>query len=64
MIERVLLAIRAVVTVAYKGNILLWTKGFGAAWNRISLTEKFIWLFFLSNTIALITVIEFLLMKK
>lgn len=52
------------VKMAVSGNVYLWTKAFGQAWNRISLTEKCIWIFFIGNTIAVITLLEMLLMKK
>ena len=52
------------VGTAIRGNKLLWTKGFGVAWNRIDLVEKFTWIFFFANTIALITLIELLLTKR
>lgn len=52
------------VGTAIQGNKILWTKAVGMAWDRISLTEKLIWIFFLGNTIALITLIEMIALGK
>jgi len=33
-------------------------------WGQLTLTEKLVWFFFLNQTIAIITIIEILLLKK
>jgi hypothetical protein len=33
-------------------------------WNQLTLTEKLVWFFFLNQTIAIITLIEIIVLKK
>jgi len=33
-------------------------------WEQLSLTEKLVWFFFLNQTIAIITLIEIIILKK
>lgn len=54
-------AVRA-VRRAVIGNIFLWTRAFGTAWDNLSLWDKCIWLLFFSNTIAVVTLLEYLVL--
>jgi len=43
-----------------KFNWLVWTKYFDAAWAKTPLDEKLIWIMFLSHTLSILTIIQFL----
>lgn len=44
-------------------NRLLWQKTFWDAWEPLPLLEKFTWIFFINNIVALITLIEVLFLR-
>jgi len=44
-------------------QLVFWTFLVPRAWDRISLIEKFSWLFFVTNTIAILTVFEVIALK-
>ena len=48
---------------AVRFNIILWREEFWRAWESLPLDRKLIWLFFIGQTIAIITLIEFFLLK-
>lgn len=52
------------ITLSVSLNKQLWTGLFGRAWDSLRLDEKLIWLAFVSNTICIFTLIEFLFLKK
>lgn len=41
-------------------NQLIWTRYFDRAWARTPLSEKLTWLLFLTNTLAIITLLQIL----
>lgn len=41
-------------------NITLWKQTFWEAWEELPLDQKAVWIFFITNTIAVITLIEML----
>jgi len=45
-------------------NIELWGKTFWREWDVLRTDKKLIWLLFVNQTIAVLTLIEFLLLKK
>ena len=45
-------------------NIELWGKTFWQEWEVLRTDKKLIWLLFVNQTIAVLTLIEFLLLKK
>ncbi len=45
-------------------NHKLWTGQFEQAWDSLRLDEKLIWVTFIVNTICILTLIEFLFLKK
>ncbi len=57
-----LYSIKSNILQAVRGTIFLWSNGFHSAWDHLSLTDKCIWLLFFSNTIALISLLEYLLL--
>ena len=46
------------------GFVDLWGRSFWQAWDQVGLQEKAIWIFFFAKTIAIITLIQVLLLKK
>jgi hypothetical protein len=44
-------------------NQQLWTRLFWDRWDPLPLDEKLVWIFFVSNTIGIFTMIEFLFLK-
>ncbi|HLD25355.1 MAG TPA: hypothetical protein VJB96_05555 [Patescibacteria group bacterium] len=44
-------------------NQLIWTKYFDRAWQRTPLDEKLMWMLFLTNTMAIITLIQIFAFK-
>lgn len=44
-------------------NRLVWTKYFDAAWEATPLHEKLTWVLFLSNTLAILTLLQILAFK-
>lgn len=62
MVVRFMYSIKRGVVRAARGTVFLWTDGWHSAWDPLSLTEKCIWIFFVSNTIGLITMLEYLMM--
>lgn len=47
---------------AVKQNRQFWQETFWQAWDTTPLDEKLVWLFFLSQTLSLITLIEVLIL--
>ncbi len=45
-------------------NVQLWTKTFQRAWEPLPLNEKAAWIFFISNTLAIITIIELIALGR
>ncbi len=52
------------VALSISLNRQIWTGLFGRAWDSLRLDEKLIWIAFISNTICIFTLIEFLFLKK
>lgn len=48
------------IALGLRLNVLIWTKYFDAAWESTPLHEKLTWFMFLSHTMAIITLINFL----
>lgn len=48
------------IALGLRLNVLIWTKYFDAAWESTPLHEKLTWLMFVSHTMAVITLINFL----
>lgn len=48
------------IALGLRLNVLIWTKYFDIAWESTPLHEKLTWLMFLSHTLAIITLINFL----
>ena len=44
-------------------NQLIWTRYFDRAWARTPLSEKLSWILFLTNTMAIITLIQIFMFK-
>ncbi len=47
----------------FRTNITLWDKLFWEAWDPLPWDAKFAWVYFITNTIALITIIEVLILR-
>jgi hypothetical protein len=45
-------------------NIRLWRKTFWETWEPLSWDDKFAWIAFISQTIAILTLIELFLLKR
>ncbi|MEK7544228.1 MAG: hypothetical protein AAB557_05130 [Patescibacteria group bacterium] len=45
-------------------SVTLWRYTFWEAWEPLPLDQKFAWIFLLSNTFAILTIIEFLLLHS
>jgi len=64
-VKSFLLATRiSVIDTVISENILLWRTTFWEYWDPLPLDQKVIMLFFASNTIALITLLEMLALRK
>lgn len=48
------------IALGVRLNVLIWTKYFDTAWEATPLHEKLTWIMFLSHTMAIITLINFL----
>lgn len=46
------------------GNVALWKDEFLEAWEPLPVDKKLVWFLFLNHTIALVTLIEYLLLKR
>ena len=44
-------------------NVTLWKKTFWDIWDPLPWDAKFAWIYFISNTVALITIIEVLVLR-
>lgn len=53
-----------ILTQAYRGNLLLWRSMFWQTWNRLPLDEKLTWIVFVGQTVAVLTLLEFVILKK
>lgn len=51
------------VMLGIRLNQLIWTKYFDMAWEATPLHEKLTWIWFLSNTIGILTLIQILAAK-
>lgn len=51
------------VALGIRLNQLIWTKYFDDAWEVIPLHEKLSWILFVSNTLAVLTLIQILAFK-
>lgn len=60
---RILAPAQRTLTLGLRFNALVWTKYFDDAWDAIPLHEKLTWILFISNTLAILTLIQFLAFK-
>ncbi len=51
------------ITRAANLNYVLWKTAFWQAWEPLPLDQKATWIFFISNTLAVLTLIEMLMLK-
>ena len=51
---------RRTLTLSIRLNQLIWTKYFDAAWAATPLHEKLTWILFLTNTLAILTLLQLL----
>ncbi|MCL4200236.1 hypothetical protein KJZ67_02745 [Patescibacteria group bacterium] len=51
------------IVMGIRFNRLVWTKYFDAAWEATPLHEKLTWVLFLSNTLAILTLLQILAFK-
>lgn len=54
---------RKTIVLGLRFNILIWTKYFDAAWAATPLHEKLTWILFISNTLAVLTLLQILAFK-
>jgi len=45
-------------------HIELWGSAFGREWESLGLDKKLVWLLFINQTIAVLTLLEFFLLRK
>jgi len=55
---------KKIITQAIHGNTLLWRSMFWDTWDGLKLDEKLTWIVFVGQTLAVLTLIEFLILKK
>ncbi len=52
------------VSGAMHNNVILWRSAFWQAWEPLRFDEKLTWIIFIGQTIGVITLLEFILLKK